>query len=104
MDRSEISSAVAEQFAIFKEEDYGKQLSVPPANRIHLARLVLSETTERPKSSPDSIELEENAQVCRHIVLFKFGVVSNPIILQIIIPWVTLYPEVKYVNEHINPD
>lgn len=31
-------------------------------NRVHLTRLVLSDGVERPKSSPDSIELEENAQ------------------------------------------
>lgn len=66
-----ISPSIAEQIAIFKEEDYAKTLSVPSGNRIHLTRLVLSETSDRPKSSPDSIELEENAQVCR-IFLIDF--------------------------------
>lgn len=68
-----ISPSIAEQFAIFKEEEYAKpSLSVPAGNRIHLTRLVLSETTERPKSSPNSIELEENAQV-RQRLLFIFS-------------------------------
>jgi hypothetical protein len=37
-------------------------LAVPKGNTVHLTRLVLSEGVERPKSTPDSIELEENAQ------------------------------------------
>ncbi|KAJ8949078.1 hypothetical protein NQ318_016982 [Aromia moschata] len=61
----ELTSTLAEQFAVLEEDDqnlYGESLSVSARNRVHLTRLVLSETSERPKSSPDSIELEENAQ------------------------------------------
>ncbi|KAJ8933835.1 hypothetical protein NQ314_013757, partial [Rhamnusium bicolor] len=61
----ELTSSLAEQFAVLEEDDkdlYGESLSVSARNRVHLTRLVLSETSERPKSSPDSIELEENAQ------------------------------------------
>lgn len=65
-----VSPSIAEQFAYFKEEEYAKPLAVPSGNRIHLTRLVLSETSERPKSSPDSIELEENAQVNKNSILF----------------------------------
>ncbi|XP_019881882.2 uncharacterized protein LOC109609607 isoform X2 [Aethina tumida] len=41
---------------------FGESLTVSARNRVHLTRLVLSDGVERPKSSPDSIELEENAQ------------------------------------------
>ncbi|XP_018561846.1 AN1-type zinc finger protein 4-like [Anoplophora glabripennis] len=61
----ELTSSLAEQFAVLEEDNqdlYGESVSVSARNRVHLTRLVLSETAERPKSSPNSIELEENAQ------------------------------------------
>ncbi|RZC32009.1 ubiquitin, zf-AN1, Rad60-SLD and/or YukD domain containing protein [Asbolus verrucosus] len=45
-----------------KDSDLCLPLAVPKGNTVHLTRLVLSEGVERPKSTPDSIELEENAQ------------------------------------------
>lgn len=61
----ELTSSLAEQFAVLEEDNqdlYGESVSVSARNRVHLTRLMLSETAERPKSSPNSIELEENAQ------------------------------------------
>lgn len=63
----EMGAKLAEQLHLLDEEPntdvYGESLSVSTRNRLHLARLVLaSEGAERPKSSPDSIELEEHAQ------------------------------------------
>ncbi|CAH0564358.1 unnamed protein product [Brassicogethes aeneus] len=45
-----------------KLQPYSESLTVAARNRVHLTRLVLSDSADRPKSGPDSIELEENAQ------------------------------------------
>ncbi|KAG5899742.1 hypothetical protein JTB14_006080 [Gonioctena quinquepunctata] len=60
--RSELSAALAEKIGVFDEDTFTQSLPMPSANRIHLTRLVLSESSESPKSSSDGIELEENVQ------------------------------------------
>ncbi|XP_060523254.1 uncharacterized protein LOC132700141 [Cylas formicarius] len=63
----EVGAKLAEQLHFIDDDDnqnvFGESLSVSAArNRVHLTRLVLSEGAERPKSSPDGIELEEHGQ------------------------------------------
>lgn len=70
-----------------KDPDLCLPLAVPKGNTVHLTRLVLS-SDERPKSTPDSIELEENAQDLweihepaserlKHSATCKFGLVKR---------------------------
>ncbi|XP_066139605.1 AN1-type zinc finger protein 4-like [Euwallacea fornicatus] len=63
----EMGAKLAEQLQLLDEEAnkdlYGESYSMSARNRVRLTRLVLAtEVAERPKSSPDSIELEERTQ------------------------------------------
>ncbi|KAF7265814.1 hypothetical protein GWI33_020886 [Rhynchophorus ferrugineus] len=63
----EMSTKLADQLHFLDDESngdmYGESISVSARNRVHLTRLVLSsDGAERPKSSPNSIELEERGQ------------------------------------------
>ncbi|KAL1494541.1 hypothetical protein ABEB36_010122 [Hypothenemus hampei] len=59
----DVGAKLAEQLHLLDEEPETDLYEVTARNRVHLTRLVLaSEGTERPKSTPDSIELEEHTR------------------------------------------
>nr|XP_023029367.1 uncharacterized protein LOC111517436 [Leptinotarsa decemlineata] len=78
-------SELSATFGVFNEDACSQPRPMQPANRIHLTRLVLSDGPESPKSSSDSIELEEDvweihepvAERLKHSTTCKVGVLNR---------------------------